>query len=106
MNKLQQEIKNKHDEYVELNYGRKPLFVDVAVRFNGQDVCEDATIKLVPSTEQEQNGEGDDNEIFFYCNHDGLYYIDVVKGIDDKESGYDNYKERKELEEAAKRLFG
>ena len=24
------------------------------------------------------------------CNHDGLYYIDVVKGIDDKKSGYDN----------------
>ncbi|MBR1506775.1 MAG: helix-turn-helix domain-containing protein [Eubacterium sp.] len=45
-------------------------------------------------------------KIFFYCNHDGLYYIDVVKGIDDKESSYDNYKERKELEEAAKRLFG
>jgi len=41
--------------------------------------------------------------MFFY---DGLYYIDVVKGIDDKESSYDNYKERKELEEAANRLFG
>lgn len=44
--------------------------------------------------------------IFFYCNRDGLYSIDPVKGIDDKESGYDNSQERKELEEAAKRLFG
>ena len=44
--------------------------------------------------------------IFFYCNRDGLFSIDLVKGIDDKESGYDNSQERKELEEAAKRLFG
>ena len=44
--------------------------------------------------------------IFFYCNRDGLYSIDPVKGIDDKESGYDDSQERKELEEAAKRLFG
>jgi DNA-binding XRE family transcriptional regulator/desulfoferrodoxin (superoxide reductase-like protein) len=44
--------------------------------------------------------------IFFYCNRDGLYSIDPVKGIDDKESGYDDSQERRELEEAAKRLFG
>lgn len=44
--------------------------------------------------------------IFFYCNRDGLFSIDPVKGIDDKESGYDNSQERRELEEAAKRLFG
>ena len=67
MNKLQQEIKNKYNEYVMEN-GKEPLFTDVAVRFDGQDICEDVTIKLVPSTEKEQNGEGDDNEIFFYCN--------------------------------------
>ena len=36
--------------------------------------------------------------IFYYCNRDGLFYIDVVKGIDDKESGYDNTQERRELE--------
>ena len=44
--------------------------------------------------------------IFFYCNRDGLFSIDPVKGIDDKESGYDNSQERRELEDAAKRLFG
>lgn len=82
MNKLQQEIKNKYDEYLELNDGRKPLFVDVAVRFDGQDIAEDATIKLVPSTEDEQNGEGDDNEIFFYCNgiDDLLNLCDINNG--------------------------
>jgi hypothetical protein len=30
----------------------------------------------------------------------------VVKGIDDKESGYDNTQERRELEQAADMLFG
>ena len=41
-----------------------------------------------------------------YSGYDFLYFIDVVKGIDDKESGYDNSEERRRLEEAAKRLFG
>lgn len=45
-------------------------------------------------------------KILFFCNHDGLFSIDVIKGIDDKESGYDDYEERMELEKAAKALFG
>ena len=44
--------------------------------------------------------------IFFFCNHDGLFSIDPVKGIDDRESGYDNYRERRELEKTADMLFG
>ena len=44
--------------------------------------------------------------IFFYCNRDGLFSINPVKGIDDKESGYDNSQERRELENAADMLFG
>ncbi|MGN0165521.1 MAG: helix-turn-helix domain-containing protein [Lachnospiraceae bacterium] len=44
--------------------------------------------------------------ILFYCNRDGLFYIDPVKGIDDKESGYDDTEERRELEKIAKSLFG
>ena len=44
--------------------------------------------------------------ILFYCNRDGLFYIDPVKGIDDKESSYDDSQERRELERAAKILFG
>ncbi len=44
--------------------------------------------------------------IFFYCNRDGLFSIDPVKGIDDKESGYDDAQERRELEKAADMLFG
>ena len=45
-------------------------------------------------------------KILFYCNRDGLYSIDVIKGIDDKESGYDDAEERRELEKAARMLFG
>ena len=45
-------------------------------------------------------------KLFFYCNRDGLYSIDIVKGIDDKESGYDNVDERRALEKAADMLFG
>ena len=44
--------------------------------------------------------------IYLYCNRDGLFSIDPVKGIDDKESGYDDSQERRELEQAAKLLFG
>ncbi len=45
-------------------------------------------------------------KVFFYCNRDGLFSIDVVKGIDDKESEYDDSQERRELEKAADMLFG
>ncbi len=44
--------------------------------------------------------------ILFYCNRDGLFSIDPVKGIDDKESGYDDSQERGELEKVAEKLFG
>ncbi len=44
--------------------------------------------------------------IVYFCNRDGLFYIDAVRGIDDKESGYDDTVERRQLEEAAKVLFG
>ena len=33
--------------------------------------------------------------IYFYCNRDGLFSIDPVKGIDDRESGYDDSQERR-----------
>ncbi len=44
--------------------------------------------------------------IFFYCNRDGLFSIELVKGIDDKENGYDDSQERRELENATDMLFG
>ena len=45
-------------------------------------------------------------KIYLYCNRSGLYSIDPVKGVDDRETGYDDVEERRELEKAAKMLFG
>ena len=45
-------------------------------------------------------------QILFYCNRDGLFFINVMKGIDDKELSYDDIEERRALEHAAKMLFG
>lgn len=44
-------------------------------------------------------------KIYFYCNRDGLFFINLVKGIDDKESTYDDVEERRALEQTAKMLF-
>ncbi len=45
-------------------------------------------------------------KLLFYCNRDGLFGVNVVKGIDDRQTSYDDVEERKALEETAKRLFG
>ena len=45
-------------------------------------------------------------KIYLYCNRSGLFYLDVVKGIDDRRNGYDDTEERRQLESAAKILFG
>ena len=45
-------------------------------------------------------------KILFYCNRDGLFSVIVVKGIDDKQTSYDDVEERRALEQAAKMLFG
>ena len=63
-------------------------------------------VKLYPEGNAEAHFKiGGVKKIVFFCNHDGLFSIDVVKGIDDKKSGYDDYKERKELEKAAAIMF-
>ena len=43
--------------------------------------------------------------IFFYCNRDGLFSINVVKGIDDREKSYDDVEERRQLEKVVGMLF-
>ena len=45
-------------------------------------------------------------KILFYCNRDGLFFINIVKGIDDRQTSYDDVQERRALEQEAKRLFG
>ena len=44
--------------------------------------------------------------LFYYCNQDGLYYQNIVKGIDDKEKSYDDTAERRELERTARIVLG
>lgn len=44
--------------------------------------------------------------ILFYCNRDGLFSLNVVKGIDDRQVSYEDVEERRELERMANRLFG
>lgn len=44
-------------------------------------------------------------KIFFYCNRDGLFSIDVNHAIDGKEHAYDDIEERRALEQTAKMLF-
>ena len=46
------------------------------------------------------------SRIYFYCNRDGLYYVNVHKAIDGKNKSYDDSSERKELELTAKKFFG
>jgi len=45
-------------------------------------------------------------KILFYCNRDGLFKLNVVKGIDDRKTSYDDIEERRELELTAKKLLG
>ncbi len=64
------------------------------------------TVKLYPEGSAEARFKiRGVRRIFFYCNRDGLFSIDPVKGIDDRKSGYDDSKEREELEKAADMLF-
>ncbi|MBR2401393.1 MAG: helix-turn-helix domain-containing protein [Lachnospiraceae bacterium] len=43
--------------------------------------------------------------ILFYCNRDGLFTINVMKGIDDKQASYDDVEECRALELTAEKLF-
>lgn len=44
--------------------------------------------------------------ILFYCNRDGLFSIKVMKGIDDRQTSYNDAEERRALEQMVERLFG
>ncbi|MBQ6595686.1 MAG: helix-turn-helix domain-containing protein [Clostridia bacterium] len=64
-------------------------------------------VKLYPEGNAEARFSMDGvRRFYFYCNRDGLFRIDPVRGIDDRETDRDGTKERRELEETARRLFG
>ena len=49
--------------------------------------------------------EMSDRTLYWKIKLPGRVYL-RIKGIDDKESGYDDSQERRELEKAAEKLFG
>lgn len=99
-------IERVEDEYfVRIDHDMTKTHYISFIAAVSSDRCQ--MVKLYPEGEAEArfkiNGV---RRIYFYCNRDGLFSQDIVKGIDDKESGYDNSQERGELEETANRLFG
>lgn len=64
-------------------------------------------VKLYPEGDAQARFKIDEvKKIFSYCNRSGLFFLDPVLGIDDRDSSYDDTEERKELEKMAKMLFG
>lgn len=64
-------------------------------------------VKLYPEGNAEAGFQiGGVKRIIFYCNRDGLFSLNVVKGIDDRLMSYDDTAERRELELVAKKLLG
>ena len=99
-------IEKVEDEYyVSINHSMtKDHYISFVAALSGDKM---QYVKLYP----EENAEArfqirGVRQILFYCNRDGLFSINVIKGIHDREASYDNTRERKELEETAKKLFG
>lgn len=59
---------------------------------------------LLKPAQAEQTDEK--HKIFVERVEDGLFALDLVKGIDDREKSYDDTEKRRALEQAAKMLFG
>ena len=45
-------------------------------------------------------------KIYYYCNRDGLFSVNVIKSIDGRRAAYDDVEERRMLEKAAKMVLG
>lgn len=64
-------------------------------------------VKLYPEGNAEARFKMNNvKQIYFYCNRDGLFSIDVRREIDGRPSAYDDTAQRRALENAAKVLFG
>ena len=99
-------IEKVEDEYyVRMEHDMtKSHYISFVAAISGDKI---QMIKLYPEGNAEArfkiNGV---KKILFYCNRDGLFSISIMKGIHDKEASYDAYKERYELEQAAKLVLG
>lgn len=99
-------VERVEDEYyVKIDHEMKKTHYISFIAAVSSDRCQ--LVKLYPEGESEARfmicGV---KKIYFYCNRDGLFCQDIVKGIDDKLSGYDDTQERMELEKTADMLFG
>ena len=99
-------IERVEDEYfVRIDHEMTKIHYVSFIAAVSSDRCQ--MVKLYPEGEAEARFKiSGVRKIYFYCNRDGLFCQDVVKGIDDKERGYDDTQERRELEQVANMLFG
>jgi len=99
-------IERVEDEYyVQIEHDMtKKHYISFVAAFSADKI---QMVKLYPEGNPEarfkMNGV---KQIFFYCNRDGVFYINVNKAIDGREKSYDDIEERRKLEQAAKMLFG
>ena len=99
-------IERVEDEYyVRIDHSMtKEHYIAFAAAVSSNDI---QMVKLYPEGNAEARFKiRGVRRLFFYCNREGLFSVDPVKGIDDKESGYDDSQERRELEKVADMLFG
>jgi len=99
-------IERVEDEYyIRIDHGMtKEHYISFVAAASSDDM---QMVKLYPEGSAEARFKiRGVRRIFFYCNRDGLFSIDPMKGIDDKESGYDDSEERRKMEKAAEMLFG
>ena len=98
-------IERVEDEYfVRIDHDMTKTHYISFIAAVSSDRCQ--MVKLYPEGNAEARFRiGGVRKIYFYCNREGLFVQDVVKGIDDKESGYSDVQERRELERAADMLF-
>ena len=98
-------LERVEDEYfVQIEHEMTKLHYISFIAAMGSDRLQ--MVKLYPEGEAQArfqiNGV---KKIYFYCNRSGLFSITPVKGIDDRERGYDDTEERRALEHAAKMQF-
>ena len=99
-------IERSEDEYyVRIDHSMtKQHYISFAAALSSDRI---QMVKLYPEGNAEARFKlRDVRRICFFCNHDGMFYVDVIRGIDDRESGYDDTDERRALEKAADTLFG
>ncbi len=99
-------IERSEDEYyVRIDHSMtKQHYISFAAALSSDRI---QMVKLYPEGNAEARFKlRDVRRICFFCNHDGMFYVDVIRGIDDRESGYDGTDERRALEKAADALFG